>query len=76
MQPGILYLFRHDDLRALKVGITNQTIDRLTKHERFGWTLVDLWFHDVGEDARLVEEAVLARRRGRRTCRRPGTPRP
>jgi formylmethanofuran dehydrogenase subunit E len=59
-QPAAVYLFRHDDLHALKIGITNQTTDRLTKHERFGWTLVDLWFHDVGEDARLVEQAVLA----------------
>ena len=54
------FLPYHDGLRALKVGITNQTTERLSKYERDGWTLVDLWFHDVGEDASIIEQAVLA----------------
>jgi hypothetical protein len=35
-EPAVVYLFRHDDLRALKIGITNQTTNRLSQHERNG----------------------------------------
>lgn len=58
-QPGVVYLFRHDGHGALKVGITNDRIERLIAHERQGWSLVDFWSFDTGADARYVEVAVL-----------------
>jgi hypothetical protein len=54
-----VYLFRHDDYHALKVGITNDRIERLLAHEKEGWSLVDMWSFDVGADARFVEVYVL-----------------
>jgi DNA-directed RNA polymerase subunit RPC12/RpoP len=58
-KSGVVYLFRHDKHRALKVGITNDRIERLIQHEREGWSLVDMWSFDVGADARYIESAVL-----------------
>jgi hypothetical protein len=59
-----VYLFRHNRHQALKVGITNDRIERLLEHERQGWTLVDLWAFDLGHDARDVEQTVLAAWKG------------
>lgn len=58
-KSGVAYLFRHDDHHALKVGITNDRIERLIEHEREGWSLVEMWNFGVGADARYVEVAVL-----------------
>jgi recombinational DNA repair protein (RecF pathway) len=58
-KPGTLYLIRHTERHALKVGITNDTTQRLLRHERLGWSLVDLWFFDVGADAFDAEQTVL-----------------
>ena len=58
-KSAVVYLFRHDGHGALKVGITNDRIERLIQHEREGWSLVDMWSFDVGADARYVEVAVL-----------------
>jgi hypothetical protein len=58
-KPSSVYLFRHDRHRALKIGITNDRIERLIEHEREGWTLIDLWSFDLGSDAHDVEQIVL-----------------
>jgi hypothetical protein len=58
-EPGTLYLFRHDAHRSLKIGITNDETHRLLVHERHGWSLVDMWFFDIGAGAYRAEQEVL-----------------
>ena len=57
--PASVYLFHHEGHRALKVGITNDKIERLRLHENRGWELVDLWSFDSGREALAVEHRVL-----------------
>ncbi|MER7702458.1 hypothetical protein ABTX81_06115 [Kitasatospora sp. NPDC097605] len=39
-KPGYLYLVIHAGLAAGKIGICNESSDRLTEHKRHGWTLI------------------------------------
>lgn len=62
--PSILYLLRHTDDGALKIGIAKATAkkssqSRLASHERSGWRQERIWDFDSGAGARIVEQAVL-----------------
>jgi predicted GIY-YIG superfamily endonuclease len=59
-KPSSVYLLRHNHHEALKVGITNDRVERLIEHERQGWSLIDLWSFDSGRDAQNVEQTVIA----------------
>lgn len=59
---GIVYLLRHPDFYALKIGIstTSARTNRVREHQRSGWELVKLWETTSGLDAELIESAVLS----------------
>jgi hypothetical protein len=59
--PGIVYLLKHDKLRALKVGITstNTRHDRLQAHTNNGWRVIRTWNTKTGQDAVYIEGALL-----------------
>jgi hypothetical protein len=60
--PGIIYLLKHDNLGALKVGITstNSRHDRLQVHSANGWRTIKTWKTKTGQDAVYVEGILLA----------------
>jgi hypothetical protein len=41
-QPGFLYFIDHFDLHMYQIGITNFPDDRLGRHERAGWEVIEL----------------------------------
>lgn len=62
--PSLLYLLRHNEDGALKIGIAKTSAkkssqSRLASHERNGWSQERVWHFDNGFDARSVEQAVL-----------------
>jgi hypothetical protein len=59
--PGLVYLLRHPDFFALKIGISTLSARtlRVREHQRYGWELVKLWETESGLDAELIEQAVL-----------------
>jgi hypothetical protein len=60
--PGVIYLLRHRDFYAVKIGITTSSArtSRVKEHQRFGWELVMSWDTATGLDAELIEQAVLS----------------
>jgi hypothetical protein len=40
--PGFLYFIDHFDLQMLQIGITNFPDDRLGRHKRAGWEVIEL----------------------------------
>jgi len=54
-----VYLIRHHELSAAKIGIMGRDSQRLVAHQRAGWGLVSMWEFEVGVDAQQVEAAVL-----------------
>lgn len=56
--PAILYLVVDRD--ALKIGCANRSGRRLAEHQRYGWRVA--WTIDVpsGDDAYLLEQAIVA----------------
>tara|TARA_B100000287_G_C20662296_1_gene790557 strand:- start:53 stop:1045 length:993 start_codon:yes stop_codon:yes gene_type:complete len=62
MNPSLVYLMKHTEKNALKVGITTQGKvgdRRIREHSRCGFSLVDTWDFDTGELAYEVEQEVL-----------------
>jgi hypothetical protein len=62
--PSLLYLLRHKEDGALKIGIAKTTAkkssqSRLASHERRGWNQERVWQFDSGTDARTIEQAVV-----------------
>ncbi len=61
-RAGRVYLLRHPQLRALKIGVTGSTDDVGTESiEADGWERVATWWFAVGYDALAAEDAVLDR---------------
>ena len=58
-KPGILYLLRHPELHARKVGITNTDSDRLQRLQGEGWLVLNLWTHENGLIPLTAETLVL-----------------
>lgn len=59
--PAVIYLIAHDELGALKVGITstNATAPRITIHRANGWRVIRVWETGTGQQAVYVESAIL-----------------
>ena len=60
LKPGWLYLMRHDGWDMQQIGITNVVDQRIGRHERSGWQLVDIRQFDDGELCAANERAGLA----------------
>jgi len=58
-EPASLYLIRHTQMTALKIGVTAG--GRVEQFETEGWDLVRLWRFAYGYDAMEIEERVLDR---------------
>lgn len=57
--PGFLYLLNHDGWNMMQIGITNYPNQRLGKHKRLGWELIDLLGPMSGQRARDLETNLL-----------------
>lgn len=58
-ENGWLYLIEHDAWDLLQIGITNNPEDRLTRHGRLGWTVIELRGPMDGHTTRELETAIL-----------------
>jgi hypothetical protein len=60
-QPAILYLIHHDQMNAVKVGITNNKtiINRLNQFKRYGWNIHKKYYFDKGIDASKIEKEII-----------------
>jgi hypothetical protein len=56
---GYLYFLMHGDWEMLQIGITNFPDDRLMRHRRSGWEVVELRGPLDGQLARELETAIL-----------------
>lgn len=62
LAPAYFYIIKHEELQALKVGISNtdRRTDRIKAHEKEGWLLLYRQDVDTGELAFELEKQVLA----------------
>jgi len=60
-QPALLYLITHEQMNAIKVGITNTTtvINRLDQFKRYGWRIHKKYRFKKGIEASKVEEKIM-----------------
>lgn len=58
--PAVVYLLHHQQLGAVKIGITGNP-DRVRRFEQRGWTVEHFLFFRAGAAAWTLEQAVLAR---------------
>lgn len=59
MNPTILYILYHEDLHAIKIGISDITGKRYKQHKSKGWSLVAYWHFFERDRARHIEFLVL-----------------
>lgn len=61
--PGFIYLMTHQHLQSHKVGIggssRSRNRDRVTEHQKFGWSLSSRKDFETADDAFQVEQKVL-----------------
>lgn len=61
--PGFIYLMTHQHLQSHKVGIggsrRSRNRDRVTEHQKFGWSLYSRKDFETADDAFQVEQKVL-----------------
>jgi len=57
--PSYIYFIKHSEWSSLKVGIGNvgksKKVDRLNRHLREGWELIEVWNFDTGSIPMAVE---------------------
>ena len=58
-ESGWLYLIAHDSWGLLQIGITNNPDDRLSRHGRLGWTVLEIRGPMDGHTTRELETAIL-----------------
>jgi len=60
--PGILYLMKHEEFQAVKVGISSTKARklRIPTHTKFGWELIRQWNLDSANTALTIENIVLS----------------
>ena len=60
-EPAIIYLIRHPESRALKVGITSlgAKTQRIRQHQRNGWQQVAIWTTESLLVAREIEKTIV-----------------
>jgi hypothetical protein len=56
---GYLYFLKHKDWEMYQIGITNSPDDRLNRHKRIGWEVLELRGPLDGQLARELETAIL-----------------
>jgi len=61
MAPGLLYLIRNESLSAIKIGVTTEAAQRsrLAAHAKNGWELIGTRHTPTGDEAEILESAVL-----------------
>lgn len=59
MNPTILYILYHENLHAIKIGISDITGKRYKQHKSKGWSLVAYWYFQNRRDARDIESIVV-----------------
>lgn len=59
-EPALIYLIRQERLGVLKIGITSVDSNRLSHHERHGWTVVATKSFSNGSEAEERENSVLS----------------
>jgi recombinational DNA repair protein (RecF pathway) len=59
--PGILYLMKHNEFQAIKVGISSTKARKLRvpTHTRNGWELIQQWDLDTADIALTVETIII-----------------
>ena len=61
--PGFIYLMTHQQLQSHKVGIgglkRTRNRDRVTEHQKFGWSLHSRKDFETADDAFQVEQRIL-----------------
>lgn len=59
--PAVVYLLTHEELDAIKIGITGAQIptDRIAQHARHGWKPVGTWDVSYGRRAEEIETEIL-----------------
>jgi hypothetical protein len=58
-KDGWIYFLDHDELDMFQIGITNQPDDRIGKHSRKGWRVLEIRGSMSGELARKWEVSIL-----------------
>jgi hypothetical protein len=60
-KSAYLYLIKHTELQALKIGISNSDSrpNRVNVWKQMGWELIQIWEHDYGSAVRNTEQEVL-----------------
>jgi hypothetical protein len=60
-RAALIYLMRHDELNAVKIGITGMAAnhDRIASHARHGWRSVFRWSIRTGDQAWEIEQEIL-----------------
>jgi len=56
-RPGILYLLKREGNH--KVGICNLNTDRLRRHQKNNWVLIEQKYYEIGQDAYNIEQKIL-----------------
>ncbi len=59
-KPGWLYFLRHDEWDMQQIGITNDPDERVGRHKRHGWQLLEIRKFDDGVLCATTERAALA----------------
>jgi hypothetical protein len=59
--PALVYLMRNPELRAVKIGITNDSADgtRIAQHQRHGWMTLAIHRLRHGAEAIALERSIL-----------------
>lgn len=60
-EPAFLYLMTHEVFNAHKIGIGNHKTrnNRIDEHKKTGWILIECTDFPTGDDAYIVEQAVM-----------------
>ena len=58
-EDGHLYLIRHENWGLLQIGITNNPDQRLSRHGKSGWEIIELRGPMPGDIARGWEQGIL-----------------
>jgi hypothetical protein len=60
-QPGFLYLIKHSQLMAKKIGITNTSLEkgRVNKFKSLGWDVIRIWRYEDGIIPMAAETRIL-----------------
>ena len=59
MEPALLYIIYHPNLRAIKIGISDISGKRFKAHKTKGWVLIKYWHFFERDKARQIESLVI-----------------